>query len=131
MQHPELRSATSGQGDNGIEIEDCVRACLETARACQLARSHARQHESEHSTPELLGLLLDCAESCEVSARWMQRGSAFVGDQCALTATVCKSCEEACEQLGADEVFKDCVDACRRSFDTCLRVGQASRALIQ
>ena len=37
----------------------------------------------------------------------------------------------ATEIGAADEVFQGCVEACRRSFDTCLRVGQASQALIQ
>jgi hypothetical protein len=114
------------------EMEECIKACLDCARACQAARAHAQKQGKAFAAPELLDLLLDGAESCELAARWMARGSSFHGDLCAVCASVCKSVADACAAYGDDETLQACAEACRRCFDTCVRMGQTSaQALVQ
>jgi len=129
MEHPQTEAGRTQRGDAAPEMDECIKTCLECARLCQQAR--AQLQAKQDAGDELLALLLDCAECCELCARWMQRGSAFAADLCALCATVCKTCEEACEALPGDELLQKCAEACRRCFDTCLRMGQAAPTLVQ
>ena len=110
--------------ENAPGLKDSIRTCLEAARRCLLARQSCVSRGDRLAEPLLLALLLDCAEACELASRWMQRDSAFHPDLCALCATICKSCEAACRQHPGEQALQDCADACRRCFDTCLRMGQ-------
>jgi hypothetical protein len=67
--------------------------------------------------------LVDCAESCRMSAAMMSRESNFHARHCALCADICKACEEACEEFPDDAQMKACADACRSCFEACRAMG--------
>ncbi len=130
MEHPatgadELRGTAQGKGDT----DACARACLEAALRCQEARAYASAQGGRLAERKLLDLLLDCTEACELTARWVQRESAFQGDLAAVCATICKSCEAACAERGSEAPLKACASACRKCFDVCLRMGEGQQVL--
>jgi len=71
--------------------------------------------------PEHIRLLLDCAESCQISAGFLLRESPSAGYFCSVAARLCDRCAEECERLGA---MDECVDACRKSAVLCHRMGK-------
>jgi hypothetical protein len=119
--HPE--EATQERANAEVGLASCIQSCLAATRAAQQARAHVAGIGGRLADRQLLSLLLDCAEACELAARWMQRESVFHADLCAVCATICKSCEEACSRSG-EATLQACAEACRRCFDTCLRMGQ-------
>lgn len=119
------------RGQATLDPLDGIRACLECARQCQEARAQVKTKAGRAALPDLLEALLDCAESCELTAKWLQRGSPFAADQAVLCSAVCKACEEACAAAGQQELLAACAAACRRCTDLSLRLGRAGSALVQ
>ena len=109
-----------------LQSERCIQHCLECVKICQQARAYCLARGGRLGEPALIAALLDCAECCEMGARWLQRSSPFAAEHCALCAAVCKACEAACEAQPDDETLRACADACRRCVDTCLGMGQAA-----
>ena len=70
----------------------------------------------------LVGVLLDCAELCQVSADFMLRGSPFHTVTCAACAELCRACEEACRAVGDDEQMAHCADVCAACAESCTRM---------
>ncbi|MBN9688279.1 MULTISPECIES: four-helix bundle copper-binding protein [unclassified Corallococcus] len=93
----------------------CHRVCLETLADC--LKQGGRLAEPGH-----LRLLMDCADICETSARFMLRGSELHSRTCFACAEVCAACATACEKLGDAGRMKACADACRRCEESCRRM---------
>lgn len=107
------RAAFNHKGDAMEQLvqskADCILSCQYAYGACMKAL--ARCLQLEHAR-----LLLDCAESCQVSAAFLLRESPSAGSFCSLSARLCDRCVEECERLpGMDE----CVQACRRAAALC------------
>ena len=72
----------------------------------------------------LVGMLLDCAESCQVSANFMLRGSPYHTIMCAACAELCRACEEACRAIPGDEQMEHCAEVCAACAETCARMAE-------
>lgn len=112
------------------DMQRCIDDCLACARSCREAFAHCLEKGGKHAEATHITLLLDCAESCDMSAAMMLRGSEFHAQHCALCAEVCKACEESCEEFAGDAMMAACADACRQCFESCRRMGQSLRPAV-
>ena len=104
-----------------IELcQDCHKACLETIPYCL-------QQGGRHARADHIRLMMDCAEICQTSANFMQRGSDLHVQTCAACAEVCERCAEDCETMSADARMASCATMCRRCAESCREMaGSAS-----
>lgn len=92
----------------------CVISCQHTYAAC--LSSLTRYLQPEHTR-----LLLDCAESCHISANFLLRESPTAGDFCTVAARLCERCADECERvIGLEE----CAEVCRNCAELCRLMGE-------
>lgn len=116
--HPTFQ-ATPHFGHMAEQMQRCIQECLSCFSVCEQTLAHCLKKGGRHAAPELAKLLVDCSESCRMSAAMMSRESAFHARHCMLCADICKACEEACEELQDDAQMKACADACRSCSQAC------------
>jgi hypothetical protein len=99
----------------------CANSCLASINYC----SHigGRHAESSH-----LGLLIDCARICSMSADYMLRESSFHGQICGICADVCDDCAKSCDQFKDDDPMRDCAAKCRSCAGTCRQMARMMKA---
>ena len=73
----------------------------------------------KHVEASHLKTLLDCADTCRVSADFMLRGSPLHSEVCGVCADACERCAKSCEQFGDDAETKACAEMCRRCTESC------------
>ncbi len=99
----------------------CESSCLESINYCM--------HKGEkHAEASHLGLLLDCARACGISADYMLRESPFHSEMCGTCADVCEDCAKSCGQFKNDEQMKDCEEKCRACAASCRRMAGMRKA---
>jgi hypothetical protein len=103
--------------------EDCLKACAECAKVCNMTAHHCldaisegkgmvKHHARAHS------LLMDCAAFCTLSATMIARGSELMAHSCEACAEACRCCAEECEK-SEDKVMKHCAEVCRDCEKSC------------
>lgn len=110
-------------GHMAEQMQRCIDECLSCFSVCEQTLTHCLKKGGKHAAPDVVKLLVDCAESCRMSAAMLSRESAFHAQHCSLCADICKACEAACEELGNDAQMKACADACRSCHDACRSMG--------
>lgn len=91
---------------------ECERICIETIAAV-MARPDQRVDSA------LLRTLMDCADICGTSARFLMRQSDLHGATCGACANVCAACAAACEAIAGHEALARCAQSCRRCAASC------------
>ncbi|MCY1044415.1 four-helix bundle copper-binding protein [Corallococcus sp. bb12-1] len=104
------------------EMQACINHCLACHRLCLETLADCFQKGGTHTEPGRLRLLMDCADICETSARFLLRGSRLHSRTCFACAEVCGPCAAACEQKDAEHLMKACAEACRRCEESCRRM---------
>ncbi len=89
----------------------CVVACNNCAAACL-------QEEDVKMMARCIGLDMDCAQICALSAAYLARNSEFAGQACDLCAQVCEACAAECSKHD-DDHCRRCAEACRRCAGEC------------
>jgi hypothetical protein len=106
------------------EIDRCIRNCADCARIClQTLTSYCLQEGQEHSEPDHVKLMLDCADICRTSADFMSRESDHHGIICGACAEVCTACAESCEEMD-DARMKQCAQVCRQCAESCKKMSE-------
>lgn len=96
------------------DMDECIRNCTDCHRMClheALDTSTGKPH-----SPELTRLLLNCADICQTSARFMISGSTHHIQTCAVCASLCEACAEACASVAG---MHECEEMCRRCATSC------------
>lgn len=110
-------------------VQHCIDNCVACHRICTEMIPHCLSKGGEHSAPDHIRLLLDCAQICQVSADFMLRGSGLHSRTCEVCAEVCRLCAKDCERLAAeDPMMKECAEFCRRCADSCAQMAKTSSA---
>ncbi len=110
-------------------MQACIDECLDCHSICIETVTHCLQQGGEHADPTHIGLLLDCAESCQTSANFTLRNSKLHNRICGVCAEVCTSCADSCDSMGGEEFMKRCAESCRRCAESCRKMaGPSSRA---
>lgn len=100
-------------------MQDCIQACQACHNICVETTQHCLQMGGEHTRPEHIRLMLDCAEICQTSANFMLRGSALHAYTCGACAEVCERCAQDCARFTDDPTMQRCAEACRSCARSC------------
>lgn len=111
-------------GTSLYSTEQCIRKCLECYQICtEYAMNYCLEHGDRHAEPAHLRLMHNCADLCNLTAKFMLSHSAFHGKLCAVCADVCEACAHSCEEIGQ---MDECVKTCRECAATCLQMAGAT-----
>ena len=103
------------------ECSSCRDICLETV-------THCLQMGGRHAAADHIGALLDCADACELAAKYMLRSSSLHQSSCSMCADACDACARSCDTMGEDELMRRCAEECRRCADSCRQMAGARQA---
>lgn len=109
-------------------VQDCIDACRDCQIVCMETLTYCMEKGGKHAEPSHLGLMMDCAAICQVSANLMLRGSDFQMDMCQTCAEVCQRCADDCRRMGDDEKMKRCADICEKCSQTCRKMSAKAAA---
>jgi hypothetical protein len=99
------------------ETQSSIDACFDCHRACtETAFDHCLRVGGKHTAREHFGLMLDCADVCLTTAKFLLSDNQFHERLCAVCAETCFACAESCRKLGG---MDDCVRACLTCGDLC------------
>lgn len=128
VQHPEKPTREKAELIGGA-LEECIRDCQKCEAECLELVTHCLAKGGEHAAPEHIRLLLDCADICGLSARFMVRRSDAHPLTCGACAEVCLRCAEDCQRFQDDEMMMRCAEVCRQCADSCRQMAGASGAV--
>jgi len=94
------------------ECQSCQSSCLETIQYCL-------EKGGKHAKFEHFQSLMDCADACENSAKFMLSGSPLHPMTCGVCAEACRRCEESCKTMDDDAQMKACAESCRSCGESC------------
>ena len=114
MTHQSMVAHTGVSND----MQLCIEVCQECHASCLETVMHCLSMGGPHATPAHIGLLLDCADACRLSADFMLRGSPRHARSCTLCAEMCEACAAECDRF-EDEFMKACAMVCRRCAASC------------
>jgi hypothetical protein len=118
--------ADDGPGHHHMDKvhEDCLRACGECARTCNMMAHHCMQKivagdgpVQRHARSQTLAM--DCQDFCVLSAQMIARSSDLMAFACDACAEACRCCAEECEKAQDDPMMADCARKCRECERTC------------
>lgn len=99
---------------------ECIEECLNCHVTCTMTVQHCLASGGELADVNLVGILLDCAELCQVSANFMLRGSPYHPLTCGTCAEICRTCEEGCRSSDeSDEQLAHCAEVCATCAELC------------
>jgi len=101
------------------EMKQCIQNCTNCHNICVQTIAHCLQMGGKHIEAAHLKSLLDCADTCRISADFMLRGSALHPQVCGVCAEACARCAESCAQFGDDAQMKACAEECLRCAASC------------
>jgi hypothetical protein len=105
---------------NQNKLAECIETCLKCQTVClEELTQHCLEAGGEHTEPKHVKTLINCADICHTSARFMMTDSPFHPLTCGLCAEVCEECAQSCEQMGD---MDRCVEACRECAESCRRM---------
>ena len=104
-----------------VSYQDCIEICIQCAQACNKCFKACLNKQNINDMKEVLGVLVDCAEICYVTAAYLCRDNIFsveLSDSC---ADLCEKCADMCEAF-EDLDCKASVSICRQCAEMCRRV---------
>lgn len=105
-----------------VEMEECIRNCLQCFQTCERMIEHCLTKGGVHANAQHIKILMDCAQICQTSAAFMLRNSNLHGVTCRACAEVCLACAEDCAQMNDDGMMDACIEVCRRCADSCQKM---------
>lgn len=112
-------TATDSSRSAHADMQRCVEHCTECHRSCTETMVHCLDRGGDHAESQHIRTLLDCADICATSARFMLRHAPQHGELCAICADVCDACADECERFGDDPTMQACAEVCRRCAESC------------
>lgn len=101
-------------------LQDCIDECLQCQSVClEELMNHCLEMGGDHLQPDHVRLMMNCADICQASARFMMTNSRLHHLTCDVCAQVCEECARSCEAIGE---MQRCVDACRSCSESCRRM---------
>jgi hypothetical protein len=104
-----------------MEHQACIDACNACADAC--VTCGGEMDDADNNTAAVL--CDDCADVCEISVKFMRRGTPQMFMTCDLCARLCDLCAQSCEQHNTDAA-KQCAQACRRCAEACREMARVT-----
>jgi hypothetical protein len=99
-------------------LEACLAACQACATACLHCAVSCLGEPDPAPMRRCIALDLDCADACRLTAAYLARDSAHLGDACELCAHLCRVCGDECGKHPMDHC-QACAQACRVCAQAC------------
>ena len=120
MQTQTNSSSQSILKDISPALQICIQNCLDCYQICTRTIDQCLTKGGQHSEAKHIKLLQDCADICNLSAKFMLRGSEFHSSTCGVCSEVCLACAKSCEAMkDSDEQMKACAEACQKCAASC------------
>ena len=107
-------------------MERCIDNCLECYRVCLETITYCLEKGGKHAEAGHIMTLMDCVETCNMSANFMIRGSEMHEKTCGVCAEACRRCAEECEKMADDTQMQKCAEVCRRCAESCEEMASGS-----
>jgi hypothetical protein len=102
-----------------VDMKNCITNCTDCHNVCTQTVAYCLSMGGAHVSAEHIKHLLDCADTCRLSADFMLRTSAIHPQMCGMCAEACERCAESCAQFKDDAQMKACADECQRCAESC------------
>lgn len=102
-------------------LQDCIEACIRCAQVCNRCFKECLDKDNINGMKEALGILVDCAEMCYVTAAYLSNNNVYSGNVSGACAELCERCADICESY-ATLSCRDSVEACRLCAAECRKV---------
>jgi hypothetical protein len=105
----------------------CIDECLACEMSCTACADASVAEEEVADLRRSIRLCLDCADTCEATARVITRQTEYVGATAKAQVSSCRDlcvlCAEECERHAEHhEHCRICAEQCRRCVDACSAV---------
>ena len=98
-------------------VDRTIQSCRDCRDICVETVFHGIKMGGERSQMDVLGVLMDCAGICELSERFMLRGSPYFRRIAPSVIEICESCARTCDTIRGDEFFSTCGRNCRNTAE--------------
>lgn len=103
----------------GDALRSAFLACLRAHEGCEDTVGHLLREPAAAGDDERIGVLLDCADVCRTTMRFIRSGSPLLRGTAGVAAELCERAAEACALRAPDVALVTCAEACRRCADWC------------
>lgn len=101
-------------------MEHCIEDCLVCYKECMSCIPYCFSKGGKLVEAKHLTLMLECAETCNMSATVMQLRGMNSFELCQLCARVCDACAESCDSVDPNDLMmQKCADMCRNCAESC------------
>jgi hypothetical protein len=108
-------------------MQECIKNCLDCHAVCLETISHCLAKGGDHTAPEHIRILQDCAQICITNADFMLRRSPLHQMTCRICSGICEMSAEDCTRLADDEAMVLCIEMCRRCAASCAEMSAVER----
>ena len=105
------------------DLRGAFLACLRAHDSCEDTVTHALR--TGGAGDECIGALLDCADVCRTTARYIRHGSPLLRGTAGVCAELCARAAEACAAVAGDATLAACAETCRRCATWCRQLAEA------
>lgn len=109
---------------NDTAHSPCINACNLCAAACSHCARACLEEPDVAGLARCIGLDLDCAAVCQLTAAAMARGSELGPVLCEFCASICERCAAECARHEHDHC-QSCASMCRRCAVSCREAADA------
>lgn len=95
-------------------VEKTIESCRDCHDVCEETIFHGIERGGELAQMDVLGVLMDCAGVCALSAKMMIRGSPYFRRMAPTVIEICERCAEMCDTVPRDNYFTTCANSARR-----------------
>lgn len=103
------------------QYQTCIDSCKQAAAACLACVKACKSEPHSLMMQRCIALDTDCAEFCQLAAKFLERNSEFAALICEDCAEICKICLEECSKH-TEAHCQDCAKATKACMEECLRV---------
>ena len=108
----------------GDALRAAFLACLRAHERCEDTVGHLLRNRAADGDDERIGVLLDCAEVCRTTMRFIRNGSPLLRGTAGVAAELCERAAEACALRAPDATVATCAETCRRCAAWCRHLAE-------
>ncbi len=106
-------------------LDTCIQDCLDCLHESEHCATACLDSDMVQMMAQGIKLCRDCADICDICARFMARHSDLHAQLCAICAEACDRCATEYEKHDHD-YCKKFAKACRRCAESCRQVAKAT-----
>lgn len=96
------------------KCNSCTQTCYECYKACL-------NEPDVNARKNCIGMLIECAQMCQMSTSLMSMDGQFIKEHCTLCATICDKCAAECDMFQNDHCTK-CATECYACAEECKKM---------